>query len=143
MTRGILIPAAAIAVVLFAVAIPNLLKAQNRSRQKRTMADMRSIATAWEARATERNSYAAGASRLTPVELARVLVPTYIRELPRQDAWGTEFQLMSTADTYTIRSLGSDRRADRIANLSGVTTNFSDDIVFSDGVFVRYPEEAG
>ena len=143
MTRGIIIPVAAIAAVLFAVAIPNLSKARNRSRQKQTMADMRSIATAWEARATDRNSYAVGVSRPTPAELARVLEPTYIRQMPRQDAWGTEFHLMSTADTYTIRALGSDRRADRVATLSGVTTNFSDDIVFSDGVFVRYPEEAG
>ncbi|HMC21457.1 MAG TPA: prepilin-type N-terminal cleavage/methylation domain-containing protein, partial [Thermoanaerobaculia bacterium] len=36
--------------ILAAIAIPNLLTAMQRSKQKRTMADMRTIATAWEAR---------------------------------------------------------------------------------------------
>src|SRR5438270_13990627 len=41
--------------ILAAIAIPNLLTAMQRSKQKRTMADMRTIATAWEARATDVN----------------------------------------------------------------------------------------
>src|SRR5437660_12266334 len=41
--------------ILAAIAIPNLLTAMQRSKQKRTMADMRTIATAWEARATDRS----------------------------------------------------------------------------------------
>ena len=45
--------------ILAAIAIPNLLTAMQRSRQKRTMADMRTIATAWEARATDVNQYSA------------------------------------------------------------------------------------
>ena len=49
--------------ILAAIAIPNLLTAMQRAKQKRTMADMRTIATAWEARATDINTYnAAGAS---------------------------------------------------------------------------------
>ena len=40
--------------ILAAIAIPNLLTAMQRSKQKRTMADMRSVATAWEARASSR-----------------------------------------------------------------------------------------
>ncbi|HYS55984.1 MAG TPA: prepilin-type N-terminal cleavage/methylation domain-containing protein, partial [Thermoanaerobaculia bacterium] len=43
--------------ILAAIAIPNLLTAMQRSKQKRTMADMRTIATAWEARATDVNRY--------------------------------------------------------------------------------------
>jgi len=43
--------------ILAAIAIPNLLTAMQRSKQKRTMADMRTIATAWEARATDVNKY--------------------------------------------------------------------------------------
>jgi len=112
------------------------------------MADMRSVATAWEARATTINSYSVGVRqnrRVASAELARALEPTYIRKLPRTDAWGTEFRL-TTADqgqTYTIRSLGSDGESDRIANLGGPTTNFSDDLIFSNGSFTRYPEESG
>ena len=48
--------------ILAAIAIPNLLTAIQRSKQKRTMSDMRTIAVAWEAHATDLNRYnAAGA----------------------------------------------------------------------------------
>jgi general secretion pathway protein G len=145
--------------------VPNYLHARNRSRQKRTMADIRSIATAWEARATSINSYSVGAQRNSPMgasvrmqaeqrvttaELARSLEPTYIRKLPNADGWGAEFQFTTgdydtegQAQTYTIRSLGSDGRPDRIANLSGASTGFEDDIVYSNGSFIRFPEGAG
>ncbi|MEA2164352.1 MAG: hypothetical protein QOK37_2479 [Thermoanaerobaculia bacterium] len=144
--------------------VPNYLRTRNRSRQKRTMADIRTIATAWEARATDTNSYSvdgdhdsragarqrtSGERRVTPAELARSLEPKYIRNLPRTDGWGMELQFTesdftaSQAQTYIIRSLGSDRRSDRIANLSGATTSFEDDIIYSNGSFVRYPESAG
>src|SRR5205809_2688191 len=48
--------------ILAAIAIPNLLNAINRARQKRTMADMRNVATAWEARATDVGIYSAAGS---------------------------------------------------------------------------------
>ncbi|MGZ7080554.1 MAG: prepilin-type N-terminal cleavage/methylation domain-containing protein, partial [Thermoanaerobaculia bacterium] len=47
----------AIIAILAAIAIANYLTALQRARQKRTMADMRTIATAWEARATETRGY--------------------------------------------------------------------------------------
>src|SRR6186997_934448 len=79
--------------ILAAIAIPNLLTAMQRSKQKRTMADMRSIATAWEARATDTNSYSAagattgGITYLEPNELITAsvqgwLAPTYIKRCP-------------------------------------------------------------
>src|SRR5437660_10789719 len=52
--------------ILAAIAIPNLLTAMQRSKQKRTMADMRTIATAWEARATDLNKYNAAGSVSLP-----------------------------------------------------------------------------
>src|SRR5213076_3437685 len=51
--------------ILAAIAIPNLLTAMQRSKQKRTMADIRSIATAWEARATDMNNYGAAGGQST------------------------------------------------------------------------------
>src|SRR5919205_3286581 len=83
--------------ILAAIAIPNMLTALQRSRQKRTMADMRTIATAWEARATDTNKYnAAGtitaitacSNSLTITTLSGALSPTYIKLLPNKDGWG-------------------------------------------------------
>ena len=140
--------------------IPNLLIARNRSRQKRTMADMRLIATAWEARATDVNSYSVQHTHrrrtlgdeepLNATELAKALEPKYIRHLPRVDGWGGEF-LFAAADfddkgaaaTYTIWSLGSDRARDASPKPAGATKSFSADIIYSNGSFTQYPEEAG
>ena len=43
--------------IIAAIAIPNLLNAINRGRQKRTMADIRTIGTAIEAYAVDHASY--------------------------------------------------------------------------------------
>src|SRR5436853_6150837 len=138
--------------------VPDFIQATNRSRQKQTMDDIRSIATAWEARATFTNSYSVranhsdragarmGGGRLSVAELANALEPTYIRHFPGKDAWGTEFQFAvadydaaGLAQTYVINSLGSDGRRDRITNLSGATTSFNDDISYPNGSFTRSP----
>src|SRR2546421_11866737 len=103
--------------ILAAIAIPNLLTAMQRSKQKRTMADMRAIATAWEARATDMNNYgAAGTTSLTwsagshPTfsHMIGLLTPTYIKSLPKTDGWGTnyEYYLANNAQEHAIRSLG-------------------------------------
>src|SRR5258708_18874749 len=62
--------------ILAAIAIPNLLIAVQRSKQKRTMADMRSIATAWEARATDVNRYNAAGVTI-PKAYGTLLNPTH------------------------------------------------------------------
>ncbi len=151
--------------ILAAIAIPNLLTAMQRSKQKRTMADMRTIATAWEARATDVNKYnAAGAlsvlalatDEVTGTQLSGGLVPTYIKLLPAKDGWGNLWRFRTDqawnatapAQNYIIWSaakngsttgttVGFDATA---ASPGGATTNFNEDIVFTNGVFVQYPE---
>jgi type II secretion system protein G len=137
--------------ILAAIAIPNLLTALQRSRQKRSMADMRSIATAWEARATDTNGYtAAGAVQLswpdptsdvTAVE--GMLIPTYIKKFPYYDGWGSKFEVGFNNRNYAIESWGADRadRSDGTTALAPIVTgNFDCDIIFSNGNFVIYPE---
>ena len=135
--------------ILAAIAIPNLLTAMQRSRQKRTMADMRTIATAWEARATDVNQYSAAgiswpASGSGISALSAILSPTYVKQLPVYDGWSREFKQGSTTSSYAIRSTGADK-ADDTSNptsaASAITTgNFDCDIIYSDGTFVKYPE---
>lgn len=134
--------------ILAAIAIPNLLTAMQRSRQKRTMADMRSIATAWEARATDLNQYnAAGISWPAPDEeisanLKGSLEPTYIKKVPQYDGWGTEFYVGYSATSYSILSAGADETAQQTTNTGTIATtgDFDCDIIFSEGNFVYYPE---
>src|SRR5881397_2601220 len=89
--------------ILAAIAIPNLLTAMQRSKQKRTMADMRTIATAWEARATDLNRYnAAGfalpSSTVTLDNLTTFLAPTYVGTFPQKDGWGNQWGFYADQD---------------------------------------------
>jgi type II secretion system protein G len=138
--------------ILAAIAIPNLLTALQRSRQKRSMADMRSVATAWEARATDTNSYqaaggAAGISWPDPTKdvtaIESMLVPTYTRKFAAYDGWGSRFQIGDTNRAYSIESIGADQKDGDNGTSSAapvVTGNFDCDIIFSNGNFVVYPE---
>ena len=134
--------------ILAAIAIPNLLTAMQRSKQKRTMADMRSVATAWEARATDVNSYlAAGATlggvtymepnALITASVTSILGPTYIKRVPDTDAWGQTFAVASSDTQYSIESYGKNKTDDTDV---AVTTRFDCDIIFADGTFVAYPD---
>jgi|SRR6185436_13664734 general secretion pathway protein G len=138
--------------ILAAIAIPNLLTAMQRSKQKRTMADIRSIATAWEARATDTNKYnAAGATTLSTVttsQLTGALQPTYMKQLPALDGWSNAWQFnadqkfgdSTAAQVYQIRSKGKDGKVD--AGVTGPTSAFDCDIVYSNGSFLEYPQGA-
>ena len=136
--------------ILAAIAIPNLLTAMQRSRQKRTMADMRTIASAWEARATDVNQYtAAGITWPTTGDSASTLKsrlePTYVKNCPVYDGWSNTIMVGTNASgsSYAIRSFGADKVTDATGTSAGAaitTTNFDCDIIYSDGSFVCYPD---
>jgi type II secretion system protein G len=135
--------------ILAAIAIPNLLTAMQRTRQKRTMADMRSVATAWEARATDINAYN-GAGLSWPAttgdvsSLTVLLAPTYVKKFPIYDGWNVEFRVsQNNRDQYAIKSYGADKTESFTGTsaASAQTTNVFDcDIILADGAFVVYPE---
>ena len=145
--------------ILAAIAIPNLLTAMQRSKQKRTMADLRTIATSWEARATDVNQYNAAAvftfgdftATPTAAELAGQLEPTYVRTFPRTDGWNNAWEFGTdqtfprgsdpAAQRYYILSMGKDGEKDGTVS-EGKTTNFDCDLIYSNGSFVAYPEGA-
>ena len=108
---------------------------------RETMSRMRTIATAWEARATDTNSYAVDGAIIdvSADALRNVLSPTYIRELPTKDAWNNAFQFTVSQDgnSYSIRSLGENGRRDETP--PGVSDAWDADIVFTEGRFVSYP----
>lgn len=132
--------------ILAAIAVPNLLTAMERAKQKRTQADIRSIGTAVETYSTDNNEY--------PRSLDE-LVPKYISRVPSVDGWGHRFDYSCVTEAegrctaYAIRSAGKDLRFEhadiRVAMPSAPrsTTNFDCDIVYSNGAFVEYPEGVG
>lgn len=134
--------------VLAAIAIPNLITAMERARQKRSMATMRQIAMAFESRAVDTGSFvAAGALSLcctvaVPTELAQTsLSPTYIRPFPTTDGWGRAFEFHTNANnsSYLITSLARDGLRES-SPAGGGTSVLDCDIIYSAGVFLQYPE---
>jgi len=137
--------------VLAAIAVPNLLAALNRARQKRTMADMRTIATAWESRAADVNRYnSAGitwpAATALATTLQMQLAPTYVKKLPIYDGWDEEFRVSDNNEfNYTVKSFGADRTETTTVTTAAShfpTDKFDCDIILSNGYFVLYPEGA-
>jgi len=127
--------------IIAAIAIPNLLNAINRGRQKRTMADMRSIATAVESYSVDFNFYpkAINAEYLSS-ELDTYLTPTYMRDMPI-DGWraGFTFHSDSAGSEYTIISGGRNVMFEAITHGRN-TTDFDSDIAYYSGQFVQWPE---
>jgi hypothetical protein len=139
-----------------AVCIVKLHATREREHQKQTMGALRTIATAWEARATDRNTFTVGhkhaerpfarvvewdgSRRVSADEVERALAPTYVKVFPRTDGWGHPFEFIATDATYGIRSRGSDGRADAGRYVHGTIRTYEEDIVWDTGSFVRFPD---
>jgi general secretion pathway protein G len=124
--------------IIAAIAIPNLLNAIHRGRQKRSMADMRTIATAIGTYATDMNYYPRNMGSLTDFQVH--LVPVYLRRMPDTDGWGTTYNATTdtAGDHYTIVSWGKNKTDDGFTG--GETQAFDCDIYHQDGMFVQWPE---
>lgn len=112
---------------------------------KQVMSDLRSLATAVEARATDTNEY----PNVAFEELEALIAPTYIRAVPKADFWGTPYLYVADGRNYRFVSAGADRRfewSSQQLDLTLTEPRFSKsleaDIIFQNGTFVQSPEEA-
>jgi general secretion pathway protein G len=125
--------------IIAAIAIPNLLNAIDRGKQKRTMADIRSLGTAIEEYSIDNNVYPNGVSSITTLD--DHIEPLYIRTAPENDGWGRAFVVSTTTTNYTVCSGGKDGGACATDAGAGVT-DFNSSITFANGQFVQWPEGA-
>jgi type II secretion system protein G len=127
--------------IIAAIAIPNLINAVHRGRQKRTMADIRTIATAIIAYNTDFQFFPKIAATQGTTGLNTYLTPTFIQSLPTTDGWGGNIyvQIDATGTTYTVYSTGKGSAADGTW-VQGATTDFAKDIVHANGTFFQWPE---
>jgi type II secretion system protein G len=142
--------------ILAAIAIPNLILAIERSKQRRTMADIRAIAIAWESRNIDTGRYNAAGGvdgvdiQVSEPVLTGALTPTYIKSMPKADGWGNPYAFFTNsawgstipASRYAIISGGHDGVISP-AVFTGAFTNYDCDIVYTQGAFLSYPEGYG
>ena len=139
--------------ILAAIAVPNLMVAVQRAKQKRTMTNIRNLATAWEARATDMSKYnaagIAGASSLIdPTDVQTLLQPTYIKAAQVIDGWQRPLRFFmdqaagdpTAAKVYVIQSSGRDGVFDDTPTM-GTITSFDCDIIYSNGTFLTSPPQ--
>jgi type IV pilus assembly protein PilA len=101
--------------IIAAIAIPNLLVALQKGKQKASMADLKVLGTAIESYITDWAyvPQVATASQLT--QSASGLVPFHVKFIPTVDAWGTVFVYNhgasgdSDAEYYSLTSYGRDK----------------------------------
>jgi general secretion pathway protein G len=137
--------------IIVAISVINMINAIQRGKQKRSMADIRSISTALEAYATDRNLYPAAAGYSLPSGLALPTLtlgtkagdisPTYIRVTPLVDGWNSWYLYgpSATRSDYAVRSTGADGVPQGTPTF-GPTTDFNADIILVDGAFVQFPD---
>jgi hypothetical protein len=133
--------------VIAAIAIPNLLNAIQRGKQKRTMTDVRNLGIAVESYRVD-HGVAPRAEDLAA--LRSQLQPTYADNFPMLDGWKGAYRYQVWGEDsedgptdYAIVSAGMGGEfefPDARQYESGSTQNFRADIVFSNGQFLRYPQ---
>ncbi len=150
--------------IIAAILIPNLLDALQKAKQKRTVADMRGVGTAWfswlldqvGAASAGANTYdftAALPNMLDGDGLLGTLYVSatmfYIQEVPNKDGWGNAYEYRYAtnilgAQVMGIHSGGRDGSEPEEDYKMGpfVATVYDEDIVWADGFFVHYPAGA-
>jgi type II secretion system protein G len=137
--------------IIAAIAIPNLLIALQKGKQKATMSDIKSIGTAIEAYVVDWSfcpspGSGAGTSILAAMDEGWFR-PFYIKVLPLRDGWGAIFTYNSgdigsiEQDTYSLVSYGKDMQpSGPDAEYETLAlADFNNDIMYSNGQFTVSP----
>ena len=122
--------------IIAAIAMVNLLAALNRSKQRATMADMRTVAVGVEIYHIDKG-FLPTVSSMT--ELRSVLIPYQASVIPVVDRWGHYFSYSQDGTNYTIESFGRDG-ADGAQVTYATRANTDLDLALSNGLFVFAPE---
>jgi prepilin-type N-terminal cleavage/methylation domain-containing protein len=135
--------------IVAAIAIPNLLTALQKGRQKATMGDLKSIGTAISSYLTDLN--------MTPdvdtATLPNYMAPFHIQKMPNNDGWGQAYDYQGgegpdslKTQEYSIRSAGKDRLFQTTwaqAPTEYVVSRmaqFEYDIIYSNGIYSYGPK---
>jgi prepilin-type N-terminal cleavage/methylation domain-containing protein len=145
-----------------ALLVPNFVDSLQTAKQKRTMADARTVGNSMMSWLTAQAAAAAAGAAvdgtfqlsewtgITDYEDIRAqLVPSYIQDLPRLDGWKRDFGYTMLIDDpqadrlFLITSNGRDASlaSDQYTIGSFDPTDYDQDIIWADGLFLRWPQK--
>ena len=146
---GCLLVGLLVAGIVAALVIPNFLDAMQKAKQKRTLADMRSIGAALEAYAADSGGYPEAAD--TAVLIAQLAAHGYGGG--SQDGWKNELRWSCLeqgddgCDSYELASAGRDgvfaSEPGDYEEGAFAVNEYDSDLVLANGLFVRWPESQG
>ncbi len=116
--------------IIATIAVPQLLDAIDRGRQRRTMADMRNIATANGTYRVDEGVYAAALADLSP---------TYMQVVPANDGWANVYVYAVTSGNYSLQSYGSDGADGPVPAAPWVNGPYDGDLELTNGQFTQAP----
>ncbi len=144
---GCLLVAIAVAGIVAAIFIPNFLDALQKAKQKRTIADVRTIATTLESVREDDGSYPMASGELGS------RLSTHGVKTPLEDGWKHPLRYTclqpgpNSCESYELASAGRDgvfeHQPGEYPQESFDTTAYDSDIVMSDGMFSRWPNGQG
>ena len=157
----------AIIMIVASIMIPKLIDAIHKAKQRKTMAELNSVGTAWMSWLTDQvGAASAGAPKTFDTEgfaqvdysdLFNHLRPSntffYMDSVPEKDGWGSALNYYRNADLTGERQLLICASArDGVFDVCDVSdplpigpflaTDFDQDIIWADGMLLRWPEIA-
>lgn len=117
--------------IIAAIAIPQLLDAQSRAKQRRSMAEMRTTSVANGTYFIDNASYAP--------DLGALSTGGYLETPVTNDGWGNPYQYTESSTTYTLTSYGSDGSPGPAPPTPWENEPFEPDIIVVDGQFTQAP----
>lgn len=154
--------------ILASILMPHLIVAIHRAKQNRTMAELKSVGTAWMSWLTDQTGAASAGSAqvynvqefepLTYAQIYGYLHPSetffYMQDVPDVDGWGSPLTYYMNPNILSDNRIlvcasardGFFETCDGTNNIEigpFVSTDFDQDVVWADGYLVRWPEALG
>ncbi|HVS66546.1 MAG TPA: hypothetical protein VMT85_23930 [Thermoanaerobaculia bacterium] len=148
---GCLLVLTAVLGVVAAIVVPNYVDALDKAKQKRTVADVRNVGTAWLSwmvdQIGEDQPFELSPGTVAPERLRELLTPMYISEVPELDGWGhpLEYSVLESEPSglpvVQIRSPGRDGFFEQVPEdeVAFPARDYDRDLVWRDGFFVQFP----
>ena len=138
--------------LIASIAIPNLLLAAQRAKQRRAMAEIHGYSVACSAYSVDTNKFPLGTATWQDTDVVipvTELAPYYIKALPNPDPWNTPYYYASTATGTDFGTASAGKNGvlegattfTTLLNATPASTNcFENDVVWTDDAFAFKPE---